>query len=310
MFRVMDILRRFYLARNSSHGSQLRHDRCVLDHISAKIPLANGYFFLSGCPNKLYQDCDLLIPFRQRRAFMYMSGVNIADCHLLYEVDSDRLTLFLPPADPDNILWEGTPLTLEEALATYDVDAVLQNIALNATLESIRHHEYEIALLQKANDISSAAHKAVMKVVGKSQNETEIEGVFLGECTKRGARIQAYPSIVASGRTAAMMHPESNSQSFYAGGKRKDVLLIDAGAEWECYGADITRTLPISGKFTKESREIYEIVLKMQEGCIAVLKEGVLWNDVHILAHKIAIDGLLSLGIMRGDRDEILGLGK
>lgn len=67
-----------------------------------------------------------------------------------------------------------------------------------------------------------------------------------------------------------------------------------------------TRTFPLSGKFSKESREIYDIVLKMQNDCIAVLKEGVLWDDVHLLAHKIAIDGLLSLGILKGDKDEIL----
>jgi Xaa-Pro dipeptidase len=67
-----------------------------------------------------------------------------------------------------------------------------------------------------------------------------------------------------------------------------------------------TRTLPISGKFTPESRSIYEIVLKMQEACIASLKEGVLWDDLHVLAHKIAIDGLLALGILKGDKDEIL----
>lgn len=74
------------------------------------------------------------------------------------------------------------------------------------------------------------------------------------------------------------------------------------------YRSDIakTRTFPLSGKFSKESREIYEIVLKMQNDCIAVLKEGVLWDDVHLLAHKIAIDGLLSIGILKGDKDEIL----
>jgi Xaa-Pro dipeptidase len=83
-------------------------------------------------------------------------------------------------------------------------------------------------------------------------------------------------------------------------------LLLDGGAEWDCYASDITRTFPINGKFTKESRAIYDIVLKMQLECIAALKEDVLWDDVHLLAHKVAIDGLLALGILRGDKDEIL----
>jgi Xaa-Pro dipeptidase len=66
-----------------------------------------------------------------------------------------------------------------------------------------------------------------------------------------------------------------------------------------------TRTFPLSGKFTKESRDIYDIVYKMQQDCTAMIREGVNWDDVHVLAHKIAIDGLLDLGILKGDRDEI-----
>lgn len=101
--------------------------------------------------------------------------------------------------------------------------------------------EYEIALIKKANIISSAAHLTVIKSVKKCKNESEIDGLFLGECTKRGTKIQAYPSIVASGRTAATMHYERNSQNLYLNGMAKDVVVIDAGAEWNYYGADIVR---------------------------------------------------------------------
>lgn len=298
---------------------------------------------------------------------MYLTGVTIPDCHLVYEIGNARLTLFIPPVDPESILWSGMPLTTEEALAKYDVDAVLPNTDLQATLDligsqthrvegaifTIAGHvghqinlpegmtvdstnleeaidecrvvkdEYEIALIKKANIISSAAQRAVVESVKKCKNESEIDGVFLGECTKRGTKIQAYPSIVASGRTAATMHYESNNQDLYLDGKAKDLVVADAGAEWNCFGADIVslpfvmsvlnssnmkqiRTLPISGKFTHKSRAIYDIVLNMQESCVATLKEGALWDDLHVLAHKIAIDGLLALGILKGDKDEIL----
>jgi len=83
-------------------------------------------------------------------------------------------------------------------------------------------------------------------------------------------------------------------------------LLLDAGTEWNCYASDITRTFPISGKFSKESRQIYDIVLKMQLETTAALKEGVILDEIHLLAHKIAIDGLHSIGILKGDKDEIL----
>ncbi|RSL98511.1 hypothetical protein CDV31_012578 [Fusarium ambrosium] len=336
---VDGILKGKYLAK--------AHARHVIDYIRSKVPRADGFFFLSGSPETFYDSTDLAIPFRQRRAFMYLTGVDTPDCHLIYEIDNDRLTLFIPPVDSENILWSGMPLTTEEVLAKYDVDSVLSNTHLQTMLDSIRSRtnefiftitghvghgitlpggmevdslnlkeaidecrvvkdEYEVALIKKANMISSAAHLAVIKSIKKCKNESEIDGVFLGECTKRGTKIQAYQSIVASGRTAATMHYESNNQDLYLNGKAKDVVVIDAGAEWNCYGADITRTLPISGKFTPESRAIYEIVLKMQESCIAALKEGVLWDDLHVLAHKIAIDSLLALGILKGNKNEIL----
>ncbi|KAJ4249044.1 hypothetical protein NW762_012375 [Fusarium torreyae] len=239
---------------------------------------------------------------------------------MIYDISSDRTTLFVPPVDAEDILWSGMPSAPEELLAKYDIDAVFPNTDLQATLDLIGrkacqnngttftfadHHEYdiglpkglkvnstileeaidecrvnkdeyEIALVQKACDISSAAHRAVIESVKGSRNEAELDGVVLGECTKRGAKIQAYPSIVASGRTAVTMHYESNNQDLYINGQAKDVVVMDAGAECNCYGADITRTLPISGKFTRQSRSIYDLVLKMQENCIDMLKEGVL----------------------------------
>jgi len=82
-------------------------------------------------------------------------------------------------------------------------------------------------------------------------------------------------------------------------------VLVDAAAESNCYAADITRTFPISGKFSSESKAIYEIVLQMQTECINLLKAGVLWDDVHAHAHRVAIAGLLKLGILKGEAEEI-----
>ncbi len=162
--------------------------------------------------------------------------------------------------------------------------------------------EFELAMIAKANAISSKAHQLVMEKVKHAKNERELEAVFIGECISKGARHQAYDSIVASGRAAATLHYVSNSAPL----EGKLNLLLDAGGEWDCYASDITRTFPINGKYTKESRAIYDIGLKVQLECIAALKEGVVWDDVHLLAHKIAIDGLLELGILKGDKDEIL----
>ena len=95
--------------------------------------------------------------------------------------------------------------------------------------------EYEVAMIRKANIISGAAHRAVLEAARAATNEYELEGAFIGECIRRGAKKQAYPSIVASGRGAATLHYVHNDKDL-AG---KDLLLLDAGAEWKNYAADI-----------------------------------------------------------------------
>ncbi|KAK5627996.1 hypothetical protein RRF57_003711 [Xylaria bambusicola] len=320
------------------------HAKRVVEYIRSKVPDATGALYLEGRSDHLLEDSDEPVPFRQRRPFMYLTGVDVADCAFIYDIETEKSTLFIPPIDPESVIWSGFPLSPEEVLAKYDVDTVLPTTELNPMLarlgaanskstvyaiadrisdrvtflefgdkdlsllaEAIDEcrvvkDDYEIALIKKANDISAVAHKAVLENVRKAKNEFELEGVFTGICSQQGAKKQAYPSIVASGRAAATLHYVHNNKDL-AG---KDLLLLDAGAEWDTYASDITRTFPISGRFTEQSRAIYEIVLQMQNECIEMLKEGVWWDDVHVRAHQIAIDGLLSLGILKGERKEIL----
>lgn len=234
-------------------------------------------------------------------------------------------------------------MTAEEAKEAYDVDEVLYSPEVNPTLarlgqksktvfaihpDQVSEHitflefdeknflllkeaievtrvvkdEYELALMSKANAVSREAHRAVMEAVKYQKAEQELEAIFLAKCVAAGAKNQAYHGIFASGRAAATLHYVKNDAPL----EGKLNVLVDAGAEWNCYASDITRTFPISGKFSKESRAIYDIVLKMQQECIDMLKEGVVWDDVHLHAHKVAIEGLLGLGILKGDKDEIL----
>ncbi|KAK1756564.1 putative Xaa-Pro aminopeptidase [Echria macrotheca] len=321
-----------------------RHAQRVSEYIRSKIPNATGVLYLESRATKLLEDNDEAEPFRQRRYFYYLTGCNLADCYVIHDMDTSKSTLFIPPVDPESVIWSGLPVSAEEAKEKYDVDevrytsdlnATLANVGANkanATIYAIPHQvseqvtflefdhknfsilkeaievtrvvkdEYELALIAKANAVSEKAHVAVLENVKNAQNERELEAIFLAECISKGARHQAYHSIVASGRAAATLHYVHNNAPM--AGKLN--LLLDAGAEWDCYASDITRTFPINGKFSPESRAIYDIVLKMQLECIAALREGVVWDDVHLLAHKIAIDGLLELGILKGDKDEIL----
>jgi Xaa-Pro dipeptidase len=154
---------------------------------------------------------------------------------------------------------------------------------------------YEIALIKKANDISSYAHRKVMKDISKLKNETEVEGIFTGTCITQDAKRQAYNVIAASGINASTLHYDRNNSSL----KGVQLLCLDAGCEWNLYASDITRTYPVSGKFSKEAKEIYDLVEKMQNECIESIKPGVFFVDLYTKAHKIAIDGLLELGIFR-----------
>ena len=161
--------------------------------------------------------------------------------------------------------------------------------------------DHEVALIRKANDISTIAHTAVLKNIKKAGNERELEAIFLERCIANGCREQAYHSIVASGTNAATLHYQKNYEDLSG----RWNLLLDAAGEYNCYAADITRTFPISGVFNKESRQIYDLVLKMQKECTSMLKHDVLWDDVHARAHEIAIEGLLKIGILQGNKKGI-----
>ena len=259
---------------------------------------------------------------------------------MVYNVETSRLTLFIPPIDPDSVIWSGLPLSPAEALEIYDVDEVrvsselndfliargtpkeriwaIENqlsspsligfrtkdlVLLRQAIEECRvvKDDYEIALIRQANSISAIAHHAVLKAVKHARNERELQAIFLERCIANGCREQAYGSIVASGVNAATLHYQKNEDDI----RGRWNLLLDAGGEFRCYAADITRTFPISGTFNKESRQIYDLVLKMQKECTSMLKDGVLWDDVHVRAHEVAIEGLSDIGILKGNKIEI-----
>jgi Xaa-Pro dipeptidase len=258
--------------------------------------------------------------------------------------------LFVPPIDPESVIWSGLPLSPEEATKLYDVDRVLFTTDINSTLASIASAHngqtaafaiseqfsegtsfqgfattnttslktaiedtrvvkdaYEVALLRKANEISTKAHIAAIQASKTATNEREIEAAIIGACIANGCREQSYHPIVAGGEGGATLHYVRNDVDLVdpATKQRKNNVLIDAGGEYQTYCADITRVIPLNGRFAPETRQIYEIVLQMQTECIAMLKEGVYWDDVHALAHRIAIRGLLKLGILRGSEDEL-----
>ncbi|KAJ2906193.1 hypothetical protein MKZ38_002618 [Zalerion maritima] len=156
---------------------------------------------------------------------------------------------------------------------------------------------YEIAAIRKANEISSAAHAAVCRFFDGMETERDAEGVFLRECVRRGGKNQAYPVIAGSGINAATLHYEQNDDTLDG----KQMMVLDAGCEWNCYASDITRTLPIGGAWpSQEARDIYAIVDRMQSQCIERVKPGKIYYELHILAHQIVLAELMRLRIIKG----------
>ncbi|TVY46977.1 putative Xaa-Pro aminopeptidase, partial [Lachnellula occidentalis] len=316
------------------------HARKVVEYLRKKNPDINGVIYLEGQKTKMIEDNDGEAPFRQRRYFFYLTGCPLADSYFTYDIATDKSTLFIPPIDAESVIWSGLPVSAEEAFSLYDVDNVQTTTEVASVLthphkvpvwaianqvsdhisflsfsstdftqlkESIEEcrvvkDAYEIALIKRANAISTIAHTEVLKRVKGAKNERELEAAFIEKSIANGAREQAYHGIFASGEAAATLHYVKNDQPL--DGKLN--VLLDAAGEVDCYASDITRTFPISGTFSPESRAIYDIVLEMQHVCINLLKAGAVWDDIHLKAHEIAIEGLLKLGILQGTPEDIL----
>ena len=161
--------------------------------------------------------------------------------------------------------------------------------------------DHEISLMRKACDISAEAHIEAMKSVKSIESEQHIESLYCNEFSKRGGRFQAYTPIVAGGENACTLHYVENNQNL----KKSDLLLVDAGCEYEMYASDITRTFPVSGKFSDEQLKIYEIVLEAMNAAIDQVKPG---NDImqpQEISERVITEGLIRIGLLEGDPEEL-----
>jgi Xaa-Pro aminopeptidase len=170
------------------------------------------------------------------------------------------------------------------------------------SLEHLLHEQrliktsHEIQLMQKAAEVSVRAHKRAMSVCKPGKYEYEIEAELLYEFTRHGMRAPAYPCIVAGGHNACVLHYTENKDVLKDG----DLLLIDAGAEYENYAADITRTFPINGRFSESQRLLYDLVLEAQLDAIEQVRVGNRWNEPHDAAVHTLTKGLVKLGLLEG----------
>ena len=162
--------------------------------------------------------------------------------------------------------------------------------------------ETELAIMRRAAAISAVAHRRAMQATRPGKSEFEIEAELLYEFRRAGAQYPAYWPIVAGGRNACVLHYRDNQAPLAHG----DLLLIDAGCELDGYAADITRTFPVSARFTTAQRDIYELVLAAQAAAIEKVRPGNTWNDPHQAAVQTLARGFVDLGLCEGPVERVI----
>lgn len=160
----------------------------------------------------------------------------------------------------------------------------------------------EIEVMRQAAVITGEAHARVMSVTRPGMYEYQLEAELEYCFVRLGARTPAYPSIVGGGSNACVLHYIQNDDVLRKG----DLVLVDAGGEYESYAADVTRTFPVSGKFSKAQAELYELVLEAQQAAIDQVRPGNQWNQPHDAAVAVITAGLIRLGLLQGEVDDLI----
>jgi Xaa-Pro dipeptidase len=350
------------------HGLNKYPAKSHARRVAENLKLSSGTIGIAGTPSLRYQYSDQELPFRQDRYFYYLTGCNEPDCYVLYDVEEDDLTLWLPTINEARVVWTGRGSTIEEALEKYDIDhaeyidqqhhlmpaqlfcvaltessdcctgeppriadesfciptqelldsglmtraVALRDGLLRAAMDACRviKDEHEISLIRRANEITAAAHTAVLRGIHNFTNEAEVEAAYMSVCIARRAKEQAYAPIAGSGANGSMLHYGKNDEDF----GNAETIVLDAGCEVHCYASDVTRTIPINRKQpgswpSKEAENIYRLVEKVQEGCIREIRPGKDFLEIVRLSQAILLEGLIELGILKGTFEKIWAAG-
>lgn len=221
------------------------------------------------------------------------------------EILADRPVLFYPLGqDP---AWDARVVSWVNAVrakARSGITAPTELKDVRAILDEMRliKDAHELSLMRRAARISAAAHRRAMGFVRPGLSEYQVEAELLHEFRRQGAQAPAYPPIVAGGANACVLHYVSNRATLRDG----ELLLIDAGCEFDGYASDITRTFPVNGRFSSAQRDVYQLVLAAQAAAIAAVQPGNRWDAPHRAALEVLAQGLIDLRLLTGSRDEVL----
>jgi Xaa-Pro aminopeptidase len=177
-------------------------------------------------------------------------------------------------------------------------------IQLDQFLHELRLHksDAELKLMRQAARATCQGHLRILRFIRPGMMEFQIEAELYHEFAMHGAREPAYPAIVGGGSNACVLHYIANNDELRDG----DLVLVDAGGEFENYACDLTRTFPVNGRFSPAQSQIYDIVINAQLAAIDAVKPGNTWNEPHEAAVREITAGLLGLGILIGDLEELI----
>ena len=248
-------------------------------------------------------------PDAAREIFGFDEAHTIAELDaLLPDLASDQPALYTPlgliPA------WDKcvTDLLNEvRSRARTGVSAPEEIVDVRKPLDALRlvKDAEELALMRRAAEISSRAHRRAMAATRPGWYEYQVEAELTHEFLQGGAQAVAYPSIVAGGPNACVLHYRDNNRQLQDG----ELLLIDAGCEYQSYASDITRTFPVSGRFSGPQKDVYELVLAAQQACLDAVRPGADFHDYHHTAERVLAQGYIDLGLLEGTLDGVLESG-
>ncbi len=283
------------------------------DSLSSKLA-KNSISVVSSSKHKIRSN-DTEYPYRQNSNFYYLTGFKEDNSHLVFikRKKKTKCFLYLQKKDKAYELWNGKRLGKSKAKNKFSLDGIRlsENFKKNKKAKDISSliqkmrlikSASEIKLIRKAIAITKEAHHEAMRFNKKDKNEYELQAEIEYIFKKNGSYSDAYSSIVASGNSANTLHYISNNKPLVDG----ELILIDAGCEYEYYASDITRTIPVNGKFTSAQKELYNLVLGVQKKIIKMIKPGIKRTKLQKETEILLTKGMIKLGILSGDFKKLI----
>jgi Xaa-Pro aminopeptidase len=248
-------------------------------------------------------------PAAAREVFGFDAAHPLTDIDkLLPELAADRPAIYTPLGQAAAWDQKLTQLINEvRSRARTGVSAPEHVVDIRLSLDAMRlvKDTHEQAIMRKAAAISTAAHRRAMARTRPGLFEYQVEAELMHEFLDSGAQAVAYPSIVAGGPNACVLHYRDNNRALQDG----ELLLIDAGCEYQGYASDITRTFPVNGRVSGPQKDVYELVLAAQLACIDAVRPGADFHQYHKVAEQVLAQGFIDLGLITGTLDEALDTG-